>query len=147
MERLHSEVNALRHAVKPQADTGEDLRASTTIINNRVSNVERLLEISRKGGHGLESLCGLKNACEGEMIGAPTVECDVGLEVIASGAGSLAAEESTSMTSEEQRKSSEWSLVVKHGMECRMLDSDAGTTEALLNRIYSEQETSASVDS
>ncbi len=107
MERLHSEVNALRHALKLQADIGEDLRAATTIIDNRVSNVERQLEISREGGHGLDSLCELKNACEGEMAGAPSVECDVGLEGIASGVGSSAAEESnvTFMTSEEQRKS------------------------------------------
>ncbi len=121
MERLHSEVNALRHAVKLQADIGEDLRAATTIIDNRVSNMERQLEISREGGHGLDSLCELKNACEGEMAGAPSVECDVGLEGIASGVGSSAAEESnvTFMTSEEQRKSSEWSLVVKHGRRRR----------------------------
>ncbi|KAF4098010.1 hypothetical protein G5714_022018 [Onychostoma macrolepis] len=87
MESLHSEVNAIRHAVNLQADIGEDLRAVTAIIDNRVSNVERRLEISRKGGHGLDSLCELKNACEGETAGAPTVEYDVGLEVT-SGAGS-----------------------------------------------------------
>ncbi len=44
--------------------------------------MERQIEISRKGGHGLDSLCELKNVCEGEMAGAPTVECDMGLEVI-----------------------------------------------------------------
>ncbi len=55
------------------------------------------------------------------MAGAPSVDCDVGLEGIASGVGSSPAEESnvTFMTSEEQRKSSEWSLVVKHGRRRR----------------------------
>ncbi len=36
MERLHSEVNALQHAVKLQADIGEDLRAATTTCNPKV---------------------------------------------------------------------------------------------------------------
>lgn len=33
MERLHSEISALRHAVNLQADIGEDLRIVTTTVD------------------------------------------------------------------------------------------------------------------
>lgn len=67
-----------------------------------MSNVERRLEICRKGEHGLHSLCEL-NACERESAGAPNVECDVGLDETASGAGSSAAEESEEHGSETRQ--------------------------------------------
>lgn len=105
-----------------------------------MSNVERQLEISRRGGHGLDSLCELKNACEGEMAGAPTVECDVSLEVTASGVGSSAAEESPSMKSEEQQKSLEWSLVVKHGRRRRnYVDGQTPPTKQRANKAKAKQ--------
>ena len=43
MERLHSEVAALRHAVKLQADVGEDLQAVATAVDCRVTALERQL--------------------------------------------------------------------------------------------------------
>lgn len=41
MERLHSEICALRQAVKLQADVGEDLRTVTSTIDRRVAVMER----------------------------------------------------------------------------------------------------------
>lgn len=50
MERLHSEISTLRHAVKLQADVGENLRSVTATIGSRVDAVERRLEPSNGGG-------------------------------------------------------------------------------------------------
>lgn len=62
MERLHSEVCALRHVVEVQADIGEDLRAVTATMDSRVATVERQLEPSHGGGLAVpsdaETACG-----------------------------------------------------------------------------------------
>lgn len=55
IERLHSEMSAVMHAVKLQWDIGEDLHVATATIDSKVSNVERWLE-SHREGHGLDSL-------------------------------------------------------------------------------------------
>ncbi len=109
----------LRHAVKLQADIREDLRAATTIKDNSVSNMERQIEISRKGGHGLDSLCELKNVCEGEMAGAPTVECDMGLEVICKWCGIFGGWGVYFHDIGGATEITEWSLVMKRGRRRR----------------------------
>ncbi len=54
MERLHSEVCALRCTVKLQADVEEDLRAVASSMDCRVAALERRLEPGRGGENGLE---------------------------------------------------------------------------------------------
>ncbi|XP_034076792.1 uncharacterized protein LOC117549214 [Gymnodraco acuticeps] len=60
MERLHSEVCALRHVVEVQADIGEDLRAVAATMDSRVAAVERQLEPS----HGVGLAVGLPSDAE-----------------------------------------------------------------------------------
>ncbi|KAI9544828.1 hypothetical protein NQZ68_042202 [Dissostichus eleginoides] len=62
MERLHSEVCALRHVVEVQAEIGEDLRAVAATMDSRVAAVEHQLEPSHGGGLAVpsdaETACG-----------------------------------------------------------------------------------------
>ncbi|KAF3843905.1 hypothetical protein F7725_015953 [Dissostichus mawsoni] len=62
MERLHSEVCALRHVVEVQAEIGVDLRAVAATMDSRVAAVERQLEPSHGGGLAVpsdaETACG-----------------------------------------------------------------------------------------
>ena len=62
MERLHSEVCALRHVVEVQADIGQNLRAVAATMDSRVAAVERQLEPSHGGGLAVpsdaETTCG-----------------------------------------------------------------------------------------
>lgn len=54
MEWLHSEVCALRHAVKLQTDVGEDLRSVPSSIESRVAVLETRLPQTRVEGAGLD---------------------------------------------------------------------------------------------
>ncbi|KAL7394652.1 hypothetical protein ABVT39_001296 [Epinephelus coioides] len=55
MERLHSEVCVIRHAMKLQADISEDLHTVAATIDGRVAAVERRFELGCNGGPAVPS--------------------------------------------------------------------------------------------
>lgn len=65
IERLHSEVCALRHASKLQADIGEDLRTVTETLGSRVAAMESRVEQSLGGGPGLGKTSNAATAASG----------------------------------------------------------------------------------
>lgn len=82
MERLHSEVCALRHTVKLQADVGDSLYAVTTAIDQRVNALEQHLEPS----HGTRNCLDLPS--DGGLLGASAEDGGVELVTAAGVSGS-----------------------------------------------------------
>lgn len=91
MERLHSEMCALRHSVKLQAEVGEDLRSVTSIIDRRVAKMECQLApcVDQKRNHKMSAV-GVSSGSVGQLVGASAVESYGGeLAVDAGTVGSL----------------------------------------------------------
>ncbi|CAM4574518.1 unnamed protein product [Leuciscus chuanchicus] len=76
MERLHSEMCALRHAVKLQAEVGEDLRSVTSTIDRRVAKMERHLVpcVGKKHNQDMSSAVGDSSGGVGLLVGASSVD-------------------------------------------------------------------------
>ncbi len=97
MERLHSEVCALRHAVKFQADIGEDLYTVTTTTDSRVAIMDRHLEPSSGGGHGLDVLGDAGGTCGRAPVRAVAVDNGVVLLAAVGVPGSFVVGDTTSV--------------------------------------------------